>query len=424
MMRRFVGKMTIPFLLVGCSGASLPVPDAEAELRRKAREIHDRVVTIDTHVDIPVTFMTPPNPKRGSEDKLMSWQQMVDGGMDGAVFAVFLENKRRLFEDYRAAYEDVVDQIQTIRRVTLEEMPDKIGLALHPEDVPRFMAEGKRFAIIGIENGYPVGDDIGNIERFYDLGVRYITLTHIEHNQLSDSTTMEHGAEPEHGGLSPLGIEAVAEMNRLGMIVDVTHVSMKAWMDALKHTKAPVLASHSCTRSVYDHPRSVGDEQLLALKENGGVISLVGLSLFVKEDEPEREEKLKQLRASFGFPLELFGFLGAFYDSEPSVREAYAEKMVAIDAEFPPASVADLIDHVDHVVDLIGIDHVAFSADFFLKAFTITGWENAAMAPNLTLELVRRGYTEEDIAKIWSGNFLRVWRAVEEAAGHPPTPSS
>jgi microsomal dipeptidase-like Zn-dependent dipeptidase len=389
----------------------------ELELQQRARRIHDRVVTMDTHVDIPVTFMTPPNEKRGSEAKLMSWEHMVDGGMDGSVFAVFLENKTRSAEDYRAAYDDVVGQIETIRRMTLEEMGDRIGLALHPEDVTRLVGEGRKFAVIGIENGYPVGEDIGNIERFYDLGVRYITLTHIEHNQLSDSTTMELDPVPEHGGLSPLGLEAVLEMNRLGMIVDVTHVSMKAWMDALVHTRAPVLASHSCTRAVYNHPRNVGDEQLLALKENGGVISLVGLSLFVKADQPEREAKLNALRADFGFPLELFEFLGALYESDESVRASYAEKLAAIDAEHPPASVSDLIDHLDHVVDLIGIDHVAFSADFFLKAFTITGWENAGVAYNLTAELVRRGYSEDDIAKIWSGNFLRVWREVEKVAG-------
>jgi len=388
----------------------------ESELRRHAREIHDRVVTMDTHVDTPVTFMTPLNPKRGSEDKLMSWQQMVDGGMDGAVFAAFVSNLSRSKEDYRKSFEDVAGQIETVRRVTLEEMPEKIGLALHPEDVPRILAEGKKFAVIGIENGYPVGENIGNIETFYDLGVRYITLTHIEHNQLSDSTTMEHGAEPEHGGLSRLGIEAVAEMNRLGMIIDITHVSMKAMMDALEHTRAPVLASHSCVRAVYDHARNIGDEQLLALKENGGVVSLVGLSLFVREDGPGRAAELQRLRESQGFPTDLFEFLEAFYEADASAREAYMEVMAVIDAEYPPAGVRDLIDHVDHAVNLIGIDHVAFSADFFLDAFTIDGWENAGMAPNLTLELVRRGYTEEDIAKIWSGNFLRVWREVEEVA--------
>jgi membrane dipeptidase len=419
-MGRAVVPMIFPILLMGGSACSdAPERGSESELQRKAREIHDRVVTLDTHVDIPVTFMTPLNPKRGNEAKLMSWQQMVDGGMDGSVFAVFDDNRARTPEDYKASYDDVVDQIETIRRVALDEMPDRIGLALHPEDVPRIMAEGKRFAVIGIENGYPVGEDLANIQRFYDFGARYITLTHIEHNQLSDSTTLEHDAEPEHDGLSQLGIEAVAEMNRLGMIVDVTHVSKKAMLDALRHSKAPVLASHSCVRAVSDHARNMDDEQLLALKKNGGVISLVGLSLFVKEDGPEREAALQRLRESYGFPSELFEFLGAYYRKEPSIQEAYTENMASIDAEYPPASVSDLIDHVDHVVDLIGIDHVAFSADFFLKAFTINGWESAGMAPNLTLELVRRGYSEEDIGKIWSGNFFRVWREVERVAGDP-----
>jgi len=393
------------------------VPMNDVELLRKAREIHDRAVTMDTHVDIPVTFMTPLNEKRGGEPKLMSWEQMVDGGMDGSVFAAFVANGSRSEEDYRKAFDDVAGQIGTIREVTLEKMPERIGLALHPADVPRILGDGRRFAMIGLENGYPIGTDLRNVARLYDLGVRYITLTHIEHNQIADSTTMVHGAAPEHGGLSPLGVEAVAEMNRLGMIVDVTHVSMKAWMDALEHTKAPVLASHSCARAVYDHPRNVGDEQLLALKANGGVISLVGLSLFVKGDSPGRENEIRHLRESHGFPTETFAFLEAFYGAEPEAREAYMEVMVAIDAEHPPASVTNLIDHVDHVVDLIGIDHVAFSADFFLRAFTIKGWENAGMAPNLTFELVQRGYSEEDIAKIWSGNFLRVWREVERVAG-------
>jgi membrane dipeptidase len=337
--------------------------------------------------------------------------------MDGSVFAAFVENGGRTAEGYRSVRDHATAQIETIRRMTLDEMADRIGLALHPEDVPRLMSEGKKFAVIGIENGFPVGEDISNIERFYDLGVRYITLTHIEHNQLSDSTTMVHGAEPEHGGLSRLGVEAVAEMNRLGMIVDVTHVSMKAWMDALEQTIAPVLASHSCTRAVYDHPRNVGDEQLLALKANGGVVSLVGLSIFVNEDSPERAAAVRRLRSSYGFPASFSDFLEAFHEAAPEVRKSFAGDMERIHAELPGPGVEDLIDHVDHVVELIGIDHVAFSADFFMKAFTIRGWENAGLAPNLTLELVRRGYTEEDIAKIWSGNFLRVWREVERVAG-------
>jgi membrane dipeptidase len=256
-----------------------------------------------------------------------------------------------------------------------EMYPDKIELAYTPDDVARIHNAGKLVALIGVENGYAIGKDLSLLENYHELGARYMTLTHSGHNDIADSCSPRKllgDAETEHNGVSEFGRQVIREMNRLGMLVDVSHVSKKSMLDAATLSRAPIIASHSSAKALTDVDRNMDDEQLLALKENGGVIHVCAVSRFVKS------------RAE-------------------------------LDEKSPTATLKDYVDHIDHIVQLIGIDHVGIGSDFD-GGGGVEGWNDASESLNLTLELARRGYTEEEIAKIWGGNLLRVWREADRVA--------
>ncbi|MEE8477458.1 MAG: membrane dipeptidase, partial [Gemmatimonadales bacterium] len=244
------------------------------------------------------------------------------------------------------------------------------------------------------------------------LGARYITLAHGGHNDIADSSTprdhLDDGPE-EHGGISAFGEEVIAEMNRLGIMVDVSHISKKAMLDAARLSRAPVIASHSSTRALADHPRNMDDEQLLALEANGGVMQTVAFDGYVKIPPPEKVAARAKLRQDLGLPPRGFSTL------TPEQREVLIKGLREIDDRWPGATVSDFVDHIDYAVDLIGIDHVGISSDFD-GGGGVEGWDNAAESLNVTIELVRRGYSEEDIAQLWGGNLLRVWQEVELVA--------
>lgn len=270
-----------------------------------------------------------------------------------------------------------------------------------------------------------------------------MSLAHNGNSQLADSNTGEVQGYLYDNGLSPLGREVIAEMNRLGMMVDLSHPSKGANLEAIRLSKAPVIASHSAVRALADVSRNMDDEQLLALKKNGGVIQIVGFASYIKTDSKERTEALAELREEFGVqaggrggtaanatqpcpvegskvaPAQGRGRGNAALDAlSPEKRAAYDKRLAELDAKFPPASranVKDFVNHIDYAVKLIGIDHVGISSDFD-GGGGIDGWNSAAEAFNVTLELVRRGYTEEQIGKMWSGNLLRVWGEVEKVA--------
>jgi membrane dipeptidase len=286
---------------------------------------------------------------------------------------------------------------------------DTIGLATSPAQVEQLHRDGKLIACIGIENGYPMGEDLGLIARFHERGARYMSIAHNRHSQLGDSHTP---AEPVHGGLSELGRKAIAEMNRVGIMVDVSHAARTTMLQAVEASKAPVIASHSGARAVNDHTRNLDDEQLRALARKGGVIQCVALADFVRSDR-ERTKAREAL-------MEQHGVGGGRGEDLPEAErdrrwQQVREGMVAIDAKYPRADVRAFVDHVDHVVKTVGIDHAGISSDFD-GGGGVTGWNDASEARNVTRELVRRGYTEEQIGKIWSGNLLRVWREVEKVA--------
>jgi membrane dipeptidase len=343
-------------------------------------------------------------------------EKMTSGGLDAAFFIVYKGQGARTPEGYRAARDSALIKFDAIHRMTERMYPQRIELAYSADDVERIHGEGKLVAAIGIENGYVIGRDLALLGRYHELGARYITLAHGGHNDIADSATPrgQLGDGPaEHGGLSEFGEQVVAEMNRLGIMVDISHVSKEAALDAMRVSRAPVIASHSSTRSLADHPRNLDDEALLALRDNGGVMQTVAFAAYVKVQPPERAEELEELRYMHGFvegpgPDTLVGM-------SAQDQFAYARGVEMLEYRYPRASVSDFVDHVDHAVGLIGIDHVGVSSDFD-GGGGVYGWNDASETFNVTLELVRRGYTEEDIRKLWGGNLLRVWREVERVA--------
>ena len=428
-----------------------PAQSTDAALITKAKGIHDRVLKLDTHNDIdPSNFTSDCNYLKRLNTQV-NLPKMVQGDMDVAFLIVYVGQGLPTEEGYDDAYKQAIEKFESIHRFTEKIAPDVIGLALTPADVVRLHKQGKRIAVIGVENGYPIGTDIKRVKEFYDRGGRYMSLAHNGNSQLADSNTGEATGYLYNNGLSPLGREVIAEMNRVGMMVDLSHPSKGANLEAIRLSKAPVIASHSSVRALADHSRNMDDEQLLALKKNGGVIQIVGFASYVKVDSKERTEALNKLRADMGFgggragggaaagfrrpttprpcaveettpdtttataPRRGAGFLNML---PPDRRAEYEKRMAEIDAKFPPvtrATVKDMVDHIDYAVKKIGIDHVGISSDFD-GGGGIDGWDSAAEAFNVTLELVRRGYTEEQIGKIWSGNLLRVWADVEKVA--------
>jgi len=392
----------------------------EEDLMVQARAIHDRILTLDAHIDIEVSFFTPENPKKMGHQKLASLAAMKKGGLDGAFFAAYVEQGPLTSKGYSDALELALKKIDRIHYVANKELPNTVGIALNPEDALDVHQQGKITAMIGLENGYPLGEDIGNVEKFFNCGVRYITLSHIGHNQICDSNLGRDGQSLLHNGLSSFGEDVVAEMNRLGMIIDVSHIGRESVLDVIRLSKAPVMASHSSHRDFCGIARMWDDAQLLALKNNGGVFHLVGLSMTIKPEPAEKTAAISKLRRELGFPKEYWPFFLAFEKAPVETRQDYNRRLGAIETQFPSANVADFVDHIDTLVDRIGIDHVAISSDFYDQTWSLVGWKDASETFNITLELVRRGYTEEQIAKIWSGNTLRVWREVQKAARRIP----
>ncbi len=386
----------------------------EKSLEEKAAEIHAEVLTLDSHLDTPLMLgrdgfdIGERNDPHDGGGKL-DFPRMEEGGLDAAIFAVFLGQGPLTEEGYERSHDRAMRIFDNIHQM-LDNHHDVAELALTADDAHRLREEGKFAIYIGTENGYPIGEDLELLQQHYDLGSRYLGLSHSSHNQICDSSTDSN--PPLHDGLSDFGVEVVEKLNRIGMMVDVTHISDAAFYDVLEVTSAPVIASHSNARAVCDHPRNLDDDMLVALADNGGVLQLCVLSSYVKEMEtdPERDAAFDELREKWN------NFDGLTDEEMDQAREEWQE--LGRKYPRPMATVADLVDHVDHVVDLIGIDHVGIGTDFD-GGGALEDCFDVSELGNITLELVKRGYTEEEIEKIWSGNFLRVFREVEAiAAGY------
>ncbi len=385
----------------------------EAALEKKAQAIHDRVLTLDTHIDIPFDFATPTVDPGVRGDFQVDLPKMEEGGLNAGFWIVYVGQTERTTENYAEAKRLALVKFNAIRRMATEMYPDRVELAETADDVERIHKSGKIAALIGIENGYVIGTDTALLKRYFELGARYITLAHGGHNDISDSATPRDalGDGPsEHGGISAFGEQVIREMNKLGILVDVSHISKDASMDAMQLSKAPVIASHSSTRALRDHPRNMDDEQLLALKANGGVMQTVAFRNYIKQPPAEQIAERDSVRAQFG--IERRADVAALTEED---QQAYREALAAVEARWPQVTVQDFVDHIDYAVDLIGIDYVGISSDFD-GGGGVDGWNHAGETFNVTHELVRREYTEEEIAKLWSGNLLRVLRAAENVA--------
>jgi len=412
--------------LTGLAGAQQA---SDSALAAKARAIHDRVIALDTHVDIDPHNFTTDHPNY--TDRLttqVNLPKMLDGGLDAVFFSIFVGQGPLTPEGYQRAYDADMEKFAAVNRLAEQLAPDKIEIAYRADDVARIAAKGKRVALMGVENAYGIGTAITNIKKFYDQGARYMSLAHNGHSQMSDSNTGERDGVWLYHGLSPLGKQAVAELNRVGIMIDISHPSKESMMQTLALTKAPIIASHSAVRALCDVSRNLDDEQLLALKKNGGVVQMVAFSSYVKQSpppSPERQQALAAVRTEFGLPPAAGagggggGGRGASLQSLPAEKRAeYQRRVAQVDSQFPPpprATVKDFVDHIDYAVKLIGVDHVGISSDFD-GGGGVDGWSQASETFNVTLELVRRGYTEEQISKVWSGNLLRVMRDVEKVA--------
>jgi membrane dipeptidase len=439
--------------------AGAGVSAQEPDLTARARAIHERVITLDTHNDVE-----PNNFTRGCNYTMplttqVNLPKMKAGGLDVSFMIVYVGQSSPpqvadAFQPagYDRAYKSAVAKFDAIHHLTEEIAPGEIGLALTAADVVSISKSGRKVAVIGIENGYPIGTDVTRVKEFWQRGGRYMSLAHNGHSQLADSNTGEADNKWSWGGLSPLGRQVIQEMNKWGVMVDVSHPSKGAMMQAIGLSKAPVIASHSAVRSLANHSRNLDDEMLTAIKTNGGVAQIVAFASYVKADPAERGPAIAALRQEFALPNGRGGGGGraagpasappcplegaapaagagrggrggrganAGLETLSADRRAEFERRLAdLDRKWPAApraTVKDFVDHIDYAVKLIGIDHVGISSDFD-GGGGVDGWNSAAETFNVTLELVRRGYTEEQIGTIWSGNLLRVWSDTEKVA--------
>ena len=476
--------LAAPWTRAATQQPATQAPQDDPALVARARAIHDRVITLDTHDDIsPANFTADCNYTMRLTTQV-NLPKMKEGGLDVSFMIVYVGQGPLTPEGYDSAYKQAVAKFEAVHRLTKQIAEKEIGLALRAEDVRKIAASGRKVAVIGIENAYPIGTDIKRVKEFYDRGGRYMSLAHNNHSQLSDSNTGERDNIWLYGGLSPLGKQAIAEMNRWGIMVDVSHPSKSSILQSIALSRAPVIASHSAVRSLANVSRNMDDEMLMALKQNGGVIQTVAFSSYVKADPPERTWALRLLNDEFGItpaaggggraggggggggargaaagaagggggrgaapgaeatracPVEDpnappaagrggggggGGRGGGAAATNPADalsadrRAEYDKRLAVINQKWPAATratVKDFVDHIDYAVKLIGIDHVGISSDFD-GGGGVTGWNSASETFNVTLELVRRGYTEEQIGKLWSGNLLRVWAEVEKVA--------
>lgn len=421
---------TAPEPAAAAPETSAPAAESEAELIERARGIHERVIVMDTHVDINTANFAPDTNYIQDLDTQVNLPKMQAGGMDVAWFVVYTGQGPLTEEGFAAAEANAMDKFSAIQRLVDEIAPDQIELAYSSDDVRRIVESGKKVAMIGVENAYPMGMDISNVRRYYELGARYISLAHNGHSQFADSNTGERDDVWLHNGLSDLGRQAIAEMNKWGIIIDVSHPSYASNKETIELSRAPVMASHSSARALDPNvSRNLYDDELLAIRDNGGVVQAVAFRGYVdSEKQRAYAEAMRNLQADvaddLGFTLleaaEVRALepaaLNTYQQQVDDIRALMAPRIAAeVDAIAPPVDVSDFVDHIDHIVELIGVDHVGISGDFD-GGGGVTGWNDASESFNVTLELVRRGYSEEDIAKIWGGNVLRVLDDVERIA--------
>ena len=369
-------------LLIQCQDTK-QVPDVS--LLQKAQLIHLTTTTLDTHDDINVKNFTDSLNYTQNLDTQVNLPKMQAGALDVAWFIVYTGQGELTLEGYKKAAENAQAKFDAIHRLVEVYGKNKIALATTSKEVDSLRKIGKKVAMIGVENAFPIGENIEEVARYYAMGARYMSLAHNGHNQFSDSNTGEFDNTAKHNGSSELGKQIIEKMNYYGIMVDISHPAKEAIRQTIAHSKAPVIASHSSARALSDHPRNLDDAQLQWVKDSGGVVQTVALAAFLNKEKAAAHKKAKD----------------SLLKADPNAD------LTALKATYPPVNVSDFVDHIDYIKNKIGIDHVGISSDFD-GGGGIEGWKDASETFNVTLELVKRGYSEEEIAKIWSGNLLRV----------------
>ena len=408
-------------LIASCNNKQEPTNNLmnySDEILEKAQAIHDRVLVLDTHVDISVTNFTAD--KNYTEDlgNQVNLPTMEAGGLDVAWFIVYTGQGALTPEGYDKAYENAISKFDAIHSLTKEIAPERIGLAVSSAEAKELHASGKKIAMIGVENAYPLGTDISRVKEFYDRGARYMSLSHNGHSQFCDSNTGEKDSLWVDKGVSDLGKLVIKEMNKWGIMIDVSHPSKQSIKDMINLSKAPIIASHSSARALCNHSRNLDDEQLEWMKSNGGVVQTVAFSSYVSTEKHSAHaaalsEKVTALAKERGLEMKSWDKIRKL---EATERDRYMKTYRAMseeaasmmsDEDPKPVDVADYVDHIDYLVKKMGLDHVGISSDFD-GGGGIYGWNDASETLNVTAELVKRGYTEAQIAQLWSGNLLRV----------------
>ena len=380
------------------------------KLQTKAARIHKAAFTVDSHTDTPLSFSNKKfnialDNSQAILHSCVDFPRMKKGGLDAVFFAVFTSQGPRTAVGNAKANAKAEQIFDSIYAATNRNR-NICGIATTPEEAYKLVKENKSVVFIGVENGYPIGNDIANVKHFYDRGARYITLCHTKNNDICTSSTDTANTK----GLSDFGVKVVQEMNRLGMMIDISHASDQSFYDVIKLSKAPVIASHSCARALCNNPRNLTDDMLRAMAANNGVVQMCILSDYVKKSppNPERDSARQALRKKYN----------NFQDLKDEQWEAANAEWNSIDTRFPQvmATVSDVVDHIDHMVKVAGIDHVGIGTDFD-GGGGVSGCKDVSQMENITLELVKRGYSKKDIKKIWGGNLMRVMHDVAAAAG-------
>lgn len=393
-------------------GAAAAQPLSDPALEAEAQRINAKVIALDTHVDIPLNFATEAEDPGGFTDMQVDLPKMRVGGLDAAFFIVYTAQGPLTPEGYAKAKADAVTKATAIHRFAAA-YPSEVGLALSSDDARAIARSGRKIAFIGMENAYPLGESVADLEGWQKAGVRYCGITHFGHNQFGDSANPNPAlgeTEVKYGGLSDLGRQLIAELNRVGVMVDVSHAGRETMMQAVALSKAPIIASHSAVRALDDNPRNLDDEQLRAIAKNGGVAQIVALGSYIKPLNDEQIVLRDKIRKEMGLDDP-----AAYASMTDAMEKDYDKRLEALYEIAPAPNVSDFVDHIDYAVKVAGVDHVGISSDFN-GGGGVEGWKDASETINVTRELVRRGYSEADIEKIWSGNLLRVLDEVQKTA--------
>ena len=382
-------------------------------LAQTSRDLHDGLTTFDGEMDIPYTFMGADNDV-GQETKMqVDLPKMDRGGLDGALFVSWVLQEGRTPTAYAKARADAEIKFSAIEKMTAA-YPDRIGLAKSADSAEQLAAEGKHFAVMGMVNAWPLGPDLTWLPELYDRGLRCITLNHAGHNQFSDSSrprAVLNDGKQEHGGLSLLGRQLIRTMNDMGLIVDVSQTTPQTVFQAAELSRAPIIASHSGVKAIVDTARNLSDSEMHAIKDTNGGVGIVAFSNYLRKSPPEQGAAFRVIMGEYG-TTNLAQITANF---PPEKVEKFKSDFAAYEEEFPPASVAQYVSSIEYAVDLLGIGYVFISSDME-HGGGVRGWKDAGEAFGVTEELASRGYSEDQIAKLWWGNFARIWRAVEAAA--------